>query len=432
MNILKPILILACVQASAALSAQITLNAADVPPIGAELRYGGDTLVAGLSPGPGGAGREWDFSALSAHDTFLFRVLSPDQTPLPEAFPEANISVEVNGIYTFGVLSDTALLNLGATVSLLGAPYLIRFVPPAQLFRFPSTLGTSFEQRYRFSAQIAGAAAGLPVDSVRLLRHTHERVAFDAAGWLTTPGGVFETLRAHIESATIDSVFVYDRLFGIWFPISATPGQSRQYQWVAAGGTGLALTLFLDEDGMATRADWLLGEAPPAAAPQARFTIETLGEGAFAFQDQSSNEPDYWNWDFGDGNASAEQNPTHTYAESGVYTVCLSVGNSAGIDSSCQTLNVALTSSMQNLALHYGFDIFPVPAREKLNLRLRPIEGRPLLLVFHRMSGEPMHRLLINGDTYVDTQAWPNGIYFFTLRSPEGLVLGGGRLSIVK
>ena len=30
-----------------------------------------------------------------------------------------------------------------------------------------------------------------------------------------------------------------------------------------------------------------------------------------------------WYWDFGDGNTSTEQNPTHTYAEPGTYTVTL-------------------------------------------------------------------------------------------------------------
>ena len=32
-----------------------------------------------------------------------------------------------------------------------------------------------------------------------------------------------------------------------------------------------------------------------------------------------------WSWDFGDGNISYEQNPTHQYADDGVYTVILTV-----------------------------------------------------------------------------------------------------------
>lgn len=35
-----------------------------------------------------------------------------------------------------------------------------------------------------------------------------------------------------------------------------------------------------------------------------------------------------WYWDFGDGNSSTEQNPSHTYVESGVYYVCLTITDS--------------------------------------------------------------------------------------------------------
>lgn len=37
--------------------------------------------------------------------------------------------------------------------------------------------------------------------------------------------------------------------------------------------------------------------------------------------------PDSWFWDFGDGTASSEQNPTHTYSGEGIYMVCLTITN---------------------------------------------------------------------------------------------------------
>lgn len=49
---------------------------------------------------------------------------------------------------------------------------------------------------------------------------------------------------------------------------------------------------------------------------------------AVSFNDQS-NDPDgsivAWSWDFGDGSSSTQQNPTHTYATAGSYTVKLTV-----------------------------------------------------------------------------------------------------------
>lgn len=48
------------------------------------------------------------------------------------------------------------------------------------------------------------------------------------------------------------------------------------------------------------------------------------------FTDSSTETPDSWFWDFGDGQTSTEQNPTHTYATPGSYTVTLTATNSYG------------------------------------------------------------------------------------------------------
>ncbi|MDX2149018.1 MAG: PQQ-dependent sugar dehydrogenase [Planctomycetota bacterium] len=50
------------------------------------------------------------------------------------------------------------------------------------------------------------------------------------------------------------------------------------------------------------------------------------------FTDQSNiPNPTAWNWSFGDGTTSTEQNPTHVYADDGLYTVRLAVTGSAGV-----------------------------------------------------------------------------------------------------
>jgi len=41
-------------------------------------------------------------------------------------------------------------------------------------------------------------------------------------------------------------------------------------------------------------------------------------------------EPYKWSWDFGDGNTSIEQNPTHAYNETGTYTATLTVEDDEG------------------------------------------------------------------------------------------------------
>ncbi|MHC1626364.1 MAG: PKD domain-containing protein, partial [Methanoculleaceae archaeon] len=50
------------------------------------------------------------------------------------------------------------------------------------------------------------------------------------------------------------------------------------------------------------------------------------------FTDTSTGSPTSWSWDFGDGNMSSAQNPTHTYVSGGVYNVSLTVENAISTD----------------------------------------------------------------------------------------------------
>ncbi|MCB2230186.1 S8 family serine peptidase [bacterium] len=49
------------------------------------------------------------------------------------------------------------------------------------------------------------------------------------------------------------------------------------------------------------------------------------------FTDLSPNSPTTWDWDFGDGGFSSDQNPQHTYTAPGLYTVTLEVTDANGV-----------------------------------------------------------------------------------------------------
>ncbi|MCL4105590.1 UNVERIFIED_CONTAM: hypothetical protein GTU68_057465 [Idotea baltica] len=82
----------------------------------------------------------------------------------------------------------------------------------------------------------------------------------------------------------------------------------------------------------------------PTAAPNAVFAFGEAGPctGEVQFTDQSTSTPQSWTWDFGDGNNSTLQNPSHIYTASGTYTVTLTVSNTLGADVSTQTVVVVL------------------------------------------------------------------------------------------
>ena len=85
-------------------------------------------------------------------------------------------------------------------------------------------------------------------------------------------------------------------------------------------------------------------QLPPSAA----FSSNALStcDGTISFLDQSSNNPAKWIWDFGDGTSSNNQNPIHSYATNGNYTVKEVVSNSSGKDSLVKTSAITVSKPL--------------------------------------------------------------------------------------
>ena len=62
--------------------------------------------------------------------------------------------------------------------------------------------------------------------------------------------------------------------------------------------------------------------------------------GLVEFESQSTNEPETYHWDFGDGFISTQENPSHLYAAPGVYTVQLTVCSGGECDSTQQVFDL--------------------------------------------------------------------------------------------
>ncbi len=78
--------------------------------------------------------------------------------------------------------------------------------------------------------------------------------------------------------------------------------------------------------------------------PTSDFSFCKNGLG-LSFSHTSAVVPTNWLWNFGDGNTSTLQNPTHTYASSGTFSVCLTTWNACGGDTSCQSIQVLSSGS---------------------------------------------------------------------------------------
>ena len=366
------------------LTAQITIDGSDIPPFGAVLAFAEDTLVAGLEPGPSGAGQSWNFSSLATHNTFQNTVLDPATTPFANQFPDATFSLlGTDGFYSYSQLTDEALLVLGGSAPLPGGgSATARFDSPQQLIPAPATFGASFDDEFGFTLSLDGSPFG--VDSVRIHETGTQSAEIDAWGSLTIPSGTYETLRQRIETITVDSIFVL--FFGNFIPFSITADTAITYEWWAKDGRAQVLSLEYDAAGNPLTATHLAGYSESSVAPQASFSYELLGNGEVQFTDASQFGPIAWLWNFGDGASSMEQNPSHIYATSGMYEVCLTVANAAGQDVLCQNIEIVLSSNDE--ARSAGVRAYPSPFTDAFTVELGALSGQAVRLSLFNNLGQ--------------------------------------------
>jgi PKD repeat protein len=126
------------------------------------------------------------------------------------------------------------------------------------------------------------------------------------------------------------------------------------------------------------------------------------------FRDASGNYPTLWNWSFGDGMFSEEQNPAHCYNSPGNYTISLTVWNEAGSGFAERTGYVQVTGKpfLQFPGSdHYANDLDGDGKYEDLNGNGR-LDFSDLLLYFNNMDWIAEHQpegiFDYNGNGHVD------------------------------
>ncbi|MDW5550158.1 glutaminyl-peptide cyclotransferase [Methanosarcina sp.] len=132
--------------------------------------------------------------------------------------------------------------------------------------------------------------------------------------------------------------------------------------------------------------------------PVANFTSSvTYGKAPLnvKFTDTSTGTPTKWIWNFGDGSKSVLQNPTHKYSKAGIYTVNLTVNNTAGRNTVTKT------------------DYIIVVAKPVAEFSAKPTKGKaPLTVAFNDTStGSPIKWRWSFGDETISTKQNPTHKY---------------------
>jgi PKD repeat protein len=103
--------------------------------------------------------------------------------------------------------------------------------------------------------------------------------------------------------------------------------------------------------------------------PSANFSESISGNIAtFTNSSSSVNSTLNYSWDFGDGNTSSIQNPSHTYTTSGTYTITLIASNCIFSDTITKTIQIGVTSIEESQIS--AFEFYPNPTTNQIHLKV--------------------------------------------------------------
>lgn len=157
-------------------------------------------------------------------------------------------------------------------------------------------------------------------------------------------------------------------------------------------------------------------------APKAKFTADTISgdiDLLVSFTDNSTGNVTDWLWDFGDGTTSIEQNPSHSYAKEGSYTVSLKVTGSGGDDTETITDYITVTGSTANSPYKTDFRTFVYPNPSKVTCTVKipaDISGTVDISVFDTNGAAVLRLKNIKEKTYcLDVSGMAEGLYYTSI-----------------
>lgn len=156
-------------------------------------------------------------------------------------------------------------------------------------------------------------------------------------------------------------------------------------------------------------------------SPMAAFDVAPGGLG-YIFIDKSVGAF-FYNWNFGDGNTSTLQNPSHTYAASGSYTITLTVSNPCGQVNASKTISVVGTG-IDDLKESWGLQILPNPNGGRFALDAKNAPTSAFSIEIIDLNGRVIRQKqfqAISGSFHqeFDLRREARGIYFLRIRVGE-------------
>ncbi|MCR9173796.1 MAG: PKD domain-containing protein [bacterium] len=128
-------------------------------------------------------------------------------------------------------------------------------------------------------------------------------------------------------------------------------------------------------------------------------------------------------WDFGDGNTSTDENPTHIYADTGDYVITLTVTGPCGSDVITQNMNANLVS-VDELPMFASLDVYPNPNNGSFTINMNLNEGMDVAFELTDVRGAIVwssNAGTVDGAYTQNVQLsnQPEGMYFLKIAAGE-------------
>ncbi len=141
------------------------------------------------------------------------------------------------------------------------------------------------------------------------------------------------------------------------------------------------------------------------------------------FTDESSGYPTSWTWDFGDGQSSNQQNPTHSYTTEGIYDVSLTITNSFGsVNITKNDYIYVITNGVGDGLAISAFEVFPNPNDGRFSVLVGSEEAGKYNLEVINSLGQMVHSETIDINQVqfrheLDLGRVSKGVYHVILRN---------------
>lgn len=145
------------------------------------------------------------------------------------------------------------------------------------------------------------------------------------------------------------------------------------------------------------------------------YTSSGSDSSMLSFTNESENANDY-SWDFGDGQSSTAENPTHIFAP-GNYTVCLTAMNNCDSVISCQQVNVS-PSGISEFSKEAAWLIYPNPVSDMM--QVKNISGPTQFVICNYLGQKIKQGEIKPKSNYIKTSGLPEGFYFIRLKDNKG------------